>query len=415
VNPLTARPITLELYGAPGALGEVALEARSIIAKPWKPHKFGATLEVARGFVRVRRASWDLACELAARGTTMHDVRLAFPALVVSDWTDLPFVLASLPWEAVFGNDEPLEIRTESFPGAMPHGGRLRLEIEDFFDARGFRAPDDDEPFTRLEFTAADNHLRVRVSLGGDALYKRGWRARTGTLATLREDLAAAALLRLSNLEPRVRAVGHIAVPFAGSGTLGIEAWHALQGLPPAIWGETRSWQRQTHPTPESLEWWRNRTLTAARAATLPPITFVERDARQTRELEANITKVRSVLREANVELPEITVQQGDAFDVPDELIVPSGVVTLLPLHPPYGLRLARDSDMEALYARLGQAVQRWAETADSSGGALVGFCLCPSEELWRAFMGGIKGMNVDTSHVSQGGLDVRLIAFSTP
>ena len=121
------------------------------------------------------------------------------------------------------------------------------------------------------------------------------------------------------------------------------------------------------------------------------------------------------MLREANVELPEITVQQGDAFDVPDELIVPSGVVTLLPLHPPYGLRLARDSDMEALYARLGQAVQRWAETADSSGGALVGFCLCPSEELWRAFMGGIKGMNVDTSHVSQGGLDVRLIAFSTP
>jgi 23S rRNA G2445 N2-methylase RlmL len=413
VNPITARPLTLELYGAPGALEEVALEARGSIAHPWKPHKFGATAETPKGFVRVRGASWDLACELCARLSTVHDVRLAFPPITVSGWDDLPRAVSTLPWDALFDTDEPLEIRTEAFPGALAHAGRLRQTIEDVFDAHGFRAPNPDEPFTRLEFTAAQTHLRVRVSLGGDALHKRGWRAGTGTLATLREDLAAAALRRLAAFEPRALRADHIAVPFAGSGTLGVEAWHALGGLPPAIWGAERTWQRLAQPSPSSRTWWQNRIRRAAREARLPRVTFIERDAEQFAELEGNVRRVRTVLGGQGVSVPSIETWLEDAFETSG--FVKHGEVTLLPLHPPYGLRLARASDIGALYARLGRAVQNWGLEATRSDGALVGFCLCPSEEVWRAFLAGLEGVRVQTSHVSQGGLDVRLVAFATP
>jgi 23S rRNA G2445 N2-methylase RlmL len=415
VNPITARPLTLELYGAPGALEEVALEAAAVFNAPWKPHKFVASVEVARGFVRVKGAAWDLACELTARMGTVHDVRLAFPALKVSDWSEVPATLERYPWDALFDDREPLEIRAEAFPGALGHAGRLRQAVEDFFDARGSRAPRAGEPFTRLEFTAAAQHLRVRVSLGDDALHKRGWRARTGSLATLREDLASSVLVRLGVRDPRASRADHIAVPFAGSGTLGVEAWHALYGLPPAVWGVERAWRRLAHPSAGSQAWWQRRIERAAGECVLPGVTFIERSAAQFDELEANVGVVRSRLEAAGVDVPALRAVHGDAFAVEPELIAPRGAVTLLPLHPPYGVRLAQDADMEALYSRLGRAVDGWAHSAVQGGGALVGCCLCPSEPLWRTFCAELGDLYLETSHVSQGGLDVRVVLFATP
>ena len=184
--------------------------------------------------------------------------------------------------------------------------------------------------------------------------------------------------------------------------------------MPPSLWGAARSWQRLAHPTAASLVWWAKRSLRAARGATLPPITFVENNARQTLELEGNVSKIRSRLEALEIGAPEIAVLHTDAFEAPDAVIAPRGVTTLLPLHPPYGLRLAKETDIETLYTRLGEAVGGWALEATHGGGALTGFCLCPSEALWSGFLKGLEGLNVDTSHVSQGGLDIRLCAFST-
>jgi hypothetical protein len=78
-------------------------------------------------------------------------------------------------------------------------------------------------------------------------------------------------------------------------------------------------------------------------------------------------------------------------------------------------LRLARGSDIEALYAKLGRTVKRWTlETEQSVGAALIGCCLCPSLETWRAFQSGLDGVRLETSHVTQGGLDVRVCCFSS-
>jgi 23S rRNA G2445 N2-methylase RlmL len=414
VNPITARPMTLELYGAPGTLPEVAAEARAIIAAPWKPHKFTAEILEPRGFVRVRGASWDLACEIAARASTMHDVRLAFPAVNLRGWDDVEPALERLPWGSLLPEDEMLEVRAEAGSGLLPHAGRLQRITEEFFAARGMRIGRE-EPFTRLEVETGADRLRVRVSLGNDALHKRGWRAETGTLATLREDLASAALRRLAAWEPRALEATRISVPFAGSGTLGVEAWHALFGLPPAIWGASRPWQRLAFPTEATLNWWWRRVVRAARDTSLPAIIFIENDAPQMQELEANLENVTRLLEEEDIALPNLETLLADVFALEASRLVPAGQVTLMPLHPPYGLRLSRGADIEALYAKLGRAVKRWTlETDQSVGAVLIGFCLCPSLEAWRAFQAGLDGVRLETSHVTQGGLDVRVCCFSS-
>jgi 23S rRNA G2445 N2-methylase RlmL len=439
MNVITSRPLTLELYGSPGTLPEVAADAAQIIAAPWKPHKFAASVEVARGFVRVRNASWELACELAARLSTVHDLCLAFLSVTVKSWTDVPLALGKLPFKDLLEPGATLEIRAEAANGVLPHAGRLQEIAEEFFSVRGYTILSEDESrdaqFTRIELETGADRLRVRVSLGSDALYKRGWRAMTGTPATLREDLASAVLKRLTAFEPRALQASQVVVPFAGSGTLGIEAWHSLFGLPPSIWNSSRvikdseprftravsepqiprAWKYLAHPTDAAQNWWEKRINRAATEAELPELTFIENNRKQFHELEQNLENVTVILEEMGLQLPKISALLKDIFQVPNSEIIKPGAVTLMPLHPPYGLRLSsREIDVEKLFSDLGLKVREWVLESRESGGALIGFCLCPSDVLWRCFRNGLGNLEFDTSHVTQGGLDVRVCNFSS-
>jgi 23S rRNA G2445 N2-methylase RlmL len=438
MNVITSRPLTLELYGSPGTLPEVALNAAEIIANPWKPHKFAASVEQARGFVRVRGASWELACELAARLSTVHDLCLAFLSVTVKSWSDVPLALGKLPFKDLLEPGCTLEVRAEAANGVLPHAGRLQEIAEEFFSVRGYTILLEDETrdsqFTRIELETGADRLRVRVSLGSDALHKRGWRALTGTPATLREDLASAVLKRLTAFEPRALQATQVVVPFAGSGTLGIEAWHSLFGLPPSIWNSSRAikdseprftravsepqipraWKYLAHPTDAAQNWWEKRITRAASEAKLPELTFIENNRKQFHELEQNLENVTEMLEYFGLELPRISALLKDIFQVPNTEIITPEAITLMPLHPPYGLRLSQETDVEKLFSDLGIKVREWALEARASGGALVGFCLCPSDVLWRCFRNGLGDLEFDTSHVTQGGLDVRVCNFSS-
>jgi 23S rRNA G2445 N2-methylase RlmL len=418
MNVITSRPLTLELYGSPGTLPEVALDAAQIIAAPWKPHKFVATVEQARGFVRVRNASWELACELAARLSTVHDLCLAFLSVTVKSWSDVPLALGKLPFKDLLEPGCTLEVRAEAANGVLPHAGRLQEIAEEFFSVRGYQILLEDETrdsqFTRIELETGADRLRVRVSLGSDALHKRGWRALTGTPATLREDLASAVLKRLTAFEPRALQATQVVVPFAGSGTLGVEAWHSLFGLPPSTWNSARAWKYLAHPTEAAQNWWDKRITRAATEAQLPELTFIENNRKQFHELEQNLENVTEILEDFGLELPKISALLKDVFQIPNTEIIKPRAITLMPLHPPYGLRLSQETDVEKLFSDLGLKVREWALESRASGGALIGFCLCPSDVLWRCFRNGLGDLEFDTSHVTQGGLDVRVCNFSS-
>jgi 23S rRNA G2445 N2-methylase RlmL len=390
MNPILSRPQTFELYTSPGCLPEASLEVQELLANPWKPHKFQPILETQKGFLRLKNASWDMGCELSARASTLHDVRLHLMAARVAGWFDVPRILERQPWAALLPEQEAVQFHAEAY-GTLAHAGRLEQIADELFAKHGYLVSDQ-APCTQIRLTSSGEYLRVVVSLGNDALHKRGWRADANSPATLREDLASAALRRLLGFAPQVRQATQIVVPFAGSGTLGIEAWHSLFGLPPAVWGASRPWQRLTMPTAATQGWWTRRIQSAAEVAGLPPVVLVENHPEQVRELQQNMARVAG----------NTTVHFADAFGFRFE---PQGL-TLLPLHPPYGLRLS-EADPVGLYRDLGQQVRQWSLETQ-----VVGFCLCPTEETWRAFRAGLGEMKTQTSHLTQGGLDVRWCGF---
>lgn len=391
MNPFLAKPQTFELFTAPGCLEEAALETEEILSTPWKPQKFSPVIEMQNGFVRLRHASWDTGCEIAARASTLHDVRLHLVAAKVRGWFDVERILERQLWGALLPVGENVQFRARAY-GNLPHAGRLEEIAAELFAKNGL-TESDQEPFTQIRLTSSGDYLRVAVSLGNDALHKRGWRTAVSSPATLREDLASAALRRLLPFAPDVHKVNQIVVPFAGSGTLGLEAWHSLFGLPPASWSSARPWQRLTMPNVATQDWWTRRIQSAAAATQLPPITFIENDPKQIQELEQNMANHKNT-----------TVHFADAFGFK----MPKGETVLLPLHPPYGLRLETETEPLTLYRDLGRQVAHWGLESK-----LIGFCLCPTEETWRAFRAGLQDFEIQTSHLTQGGLDVRWCGFT--
>jgi 23S rRNA G2445 N2-methylase RlmL len=419
MHPILARPQTLALYGPPGGLAEVALEAKAILADPWKPHKFAASIVPARGYIRVWHIAWEQAQELAARLSTIHDARLILGEGKIRDWQDVEATLERQPWSALLPKNAVIDLHSDAGAGVCAHAGKLWQLGADVLTEHGYRGATEAtiSEAVRIDLVTYQDNFRIAVSLGNDALHKRGWRARAASLATLREDLAAVALRRALELEPRLAETSQVLVPLAGSGTLGFEAWHALAGLPPAIWGTERPWLWLCAPSEAAASWWPRRIQRAAQAVLLPALTFIERDERQAVELRQNIAEAEAILSANQIVTPTIRVEVGDVLALSPKSLLAPNQVTLLPLHPPYGLRLAQNSDLEAFYGRLGRWVGEMLSACDENT-ILAGFCLCPSEALWYAFMQGIQDVRPDaalaTSHLTQGGLDVRLCVFSS-
>jgi 23S rRNA G2445 N2-methylase RlmL len=411
-----ARPHALALHGPGGGLAEVFAEASAALATPWKPHKFEAQVEQRDRVVLLHHLAWEQAQELAARLATVHDLRLMLAKARIQGWDDLGRVVRRQPWAELLPFDASIDLHADAAPGVCDHAGTVWEVAAEALGRCGLRGADPDvaegtEPVLRLDVVTWQDQVRLGISLGNGALFKRGWRAHTSTLASLREDVAAVALHRLWGLVPAAASADHVLVPLAGSGTLGLEAWHSL-GLPPGVWGKPQPWQWLGNPSPASQAWWPRRIRQAARAVALPALSFIERDERQASELRANIAHASHLLTQVGVAPPAIRAMTSDLFEHGGELLG-DHQLTLLPLHPPYGLRLANHSDLARFYDRLGRWVAGLLRTGERQGQAVVGFCLCPTEELWRAFRAGLgHEVATTTSHLSQGGLDVRHCGF---
>ena len=78
-------------------------------------------------------------------------------------------------------------------------------------------------------------------------------------------------------------------------------------------------------------------------------------------------------------------------------------------LNPPYGDRLAEESDIPALYGRLGEYLY---ELAKTHSGRIVGGCLCPDERTWRNFLKGLQVAIPETYHFTHGGKEMRIVRW---
>lgn len=254
----------------------------------------------------------------------------------------------AVDWPDLFSVQRRFAIEVAGRSAAVTHTHYAGLKVKDaiadrFREACGERPNvDTDNPDIRVHLHLDRDHATLSLDLGGDALHRRGYRARA-LEAPLKETLAAALLLRM-DWPARAAEGAPLWDPMCGSGTLVIEAALMAADVAPNGQRPRFGFEAWEDHIPAVLT--RLRDEATARAhdgrAKLPRLIGSDTDARGIRVAQDNAQ--RAGFADA------IEWRVADALSVtPDEL--PPGVLIT---NPPYGERLANESEIIKLYSLLG-------------------------------------------------------------
>jgi putative N6-adenine-specific DNA methylase len=327
---------------------------------------------------------------VAARLTTRQlydaNVRLAAATRILVDAGELtarsfPALeerIGAVDLDPFLDRRRPVRLRTSSHRSKLHHTGAVEERLRRLL-ALG-PAPAAEVEDAQLVVVRIDrDRINVRVDSSGAPLHHRGWRGPAGK-APLRETLAAAALAAIG-WQPHQPLVD----PFAGSGTIPIEAARWAAGIAPGAhrrfgferwpsfapgtWASVRAGVATADVSPADLSpadvsdgdvWPADAAATAGADAgpadgspaadtDAAPIVARDRDAGAVAAMLENAARAGVARR--------VDVARGAVSDLvpPDATAGPGWIVT----NPPWGGRLRGGSgDVRDLYARLGQVVQ---------------------------------------------------------
>lgn len=148
---------------------------------------------------------------------------------------DIYHLALNQKWEDWFNASNTIRIDVSSIKSPLKSINFITLKIKDavvdhFRNRFGSRPSiDTKKPDIHIVAFLNASHITLYFDTSGEALFKRGWRTKTGD-APLRENLAAA-LLRIAGWKPGMVLFD----PMCGSGTILAEAAHILAGIPPGI------------------------------------------------------------------------------------------------------------------------------------------------------------------------------------
>ncbi|MDK2847694.1 MAG: rRNA (guanine2069-N7)-methyltransferase / rRNA (guanine2445-N2)-methyltransferase [Desulfuromonadales bacterium] len=273
----------------------------------------------------------------------------------VADPDALYAAVAELPWEEHVAPTGTLAVDARVRRSKIRHSRFAALRVKDAvvdrFRERFEQRPsvDLERPDIRLNLHIDRDIATLSLDLTGDSLHRRGYRAE-GVLAPLKENLAAAILLRAGWPEVAARG-GALVDPMCGSGTLLIEAAlmaaDGAPGLTRPYWGFTGWLQHRAGLWEELLKEARRR-----------------RDAGlQNLPVMIGYDQQRQAIRAAleNADLAGLGQHLHFERRGLDHLQTIPGTVDhvgLLVTNPPYGERLGEVEELRALYRLLGEKLR---------------------------------------------------------
>jgi 23S rRNA (guanine2445-N2)-methyltransferase / 23S rRNA (guanine2069-N7)-methyltransferase len=261
----------------------------------------------------------------------------------------------SIAWDQHMSVDASLAIDFTVAQSRITHShyGALKAKdavVDQFRDRHG-RRPDvqRERPALRINIYLYKDEATVSIDLSGDSLHRRGYR-NEAMAAPMKENLAAAVLLRAGWPEV-AKTGGPLLDPLCGSGTLLIEAALMAADIAPGLRRDYfgfLGWRGH-----DAALW---RTLIAeaetrrdAGLAQLPTILGYDADRQAVRAANDNIAHA-GLVSHIHVERREL----GDCRP-PN---IKNGVTGLVVTNPPYGERLGEVSELQYLYAHLGELLK---------------------------------------------------------
>ncbi len=235
------------------------------------------------------------------------------------------------------------------------HFGALKVKdaVCDYFrDKTGTRPDISDQPDVSIHVRLSRDAISVSLDMAGDPLHRRGYRQSQGA-APLKENLAAALLLRAGWPEFMQQEEGAMLDPMCGSGTLLIEAALMAADIAPGLLRPHFAFEKwKTFQSPE----WKaikqdalNRKQAAQESETELTLIGYDMD-------EKVLNKARDNARRAGV-MHFIHFKQQTLNELHKEKGLPD--TGLILSNPPYGERLSDEVAIGSLYAAFGRLVKQ--------------------------------------------------------
>lgn len=280
---------------------------------------------------------------------------------------DVHALAARIPWPRYFRPDRTLrvDVAATRSPLASLEFATLTIKdaIVDRFRAETGSRPSIDKraPDVRASAYLTGDEATFYLDTSGEPLFKRGYR-RDAEDAPIRENLAAG-LVVLSGWEPGTPLLD----PMCGSGTIAIEAALIAANRAPGL---SRTFGFQKLAWYDGPAWQRIRQKALDRVVARPrdPLIFASDQS------PAAIAKTSMNAQAAKVD-GWMRTECADVLSLVAP--TPSGVLIA---NPPYGVRLADQQELAALYPKLGDALKKsfagwyaWFFTGDLRLAKLIG------------------------------------------
>ncbi len=253
---------------------------------------------------------------------------------------------ATVPWQTWLAPGIAVRLRVSSKKSRLYHQKAVAERIAKSLTAAGWKIAEgtdsseegDEESSISAQLLVVRiyrDECTISLDSSGELLHRRGYRLASGK-APLRETLAAGLILA-SGWEPQTPLID----PFAGSGTIPIEAALMARKIPP---GRHRAFAFQQWPGWKADRWKEllaeadQQSLSRAPAA----IQASDRDAGAIGAMNSNAERA-GVLQDVTISKTAVS-----------NLDPPEGIGALVS-NPPYGVRVGEQGPLRDLYARLGQ------------------------------------------------------------
>ena len=257
-----------------------------------------------------------------------------------SNFAELFDGVKAIEWERWLGKEDAFPVKGHSIKSklfSVPDCQKIikkaivqRLEEEyglSWFSEEGVKYS--------VEFFILKDTATVMIETSGTPLHKRGYRTEANA-APLRETLAAALVL---TSRPRENVL--LWDPFAGSGTIAIEAALIMADIAPGL----------------------NRRFSGEAFPQIPvSIWAEERNAARARIKKTEFTAYASDIDENCIKIAEANAKRAGVSDIVHvfkydarKLRKPEGVRGSIVTNPPYGERLMTPAEAEALYREIGE------------------------------------------------------------
>lgn len=420
-----AKPHDLMVEPPPGFLNLCKGEVEEVFSSLVQKYKFTPKFTESKDYVSISDVDFRLFYELSLRLLTARDILWVLSTKHVGSIKELIKALAKVDYSLIIPKGSKVSIKVRSFRSILYHENMISQHVSESLEEFGYKVDKEGETDFNLVFIMQNNRLTVAISLSGQPLYYRGYKAEFKTIAPLPEHVAQSLNryciewtqkkgIDTSLLEDKPL---HLFNPFTGSGGLGFEAVSLLLHAPINKWGRKFAFEKFVCHTDASYANLCKRLdeKLKAKVSELQSrglfLSMVDTSEKQIAEIEKNSEKFLKAFSPSEKFL-KTEIYNEDLFDLDVDKTIKSDEALWIMMNPPFGLRLSTGpGSVNSFYKRLSQYID---EVLSKREGVSFGYCLIPNEDAFFTFKSNLKNEQIqfETKHFTLGGRDIRAFYF---